>query len=605
MKRTSLFLVFLSLLATNLAAQFAFEEKAKVTMVADRTAYDPGATVRAAAVMKLDKKWHANANPPTLEYLIATELTLELPAGAAGPAVTYPAGEMMSFVFAPEPISVYEGTVFLQAEFTLPDDAQPGTLKIPAAVRYQACDDKQCVAPVSTEATLELRVGSGGQASAHPAFGDGDGGGGTGDSGPAAHVSTTSAAAPRSLIALLLTAVLGGLILNAMPCVLPVLSLKVFGMIQSAEHGRRHVVTASLATAAGILASFWALAAVAVAAKSAGAAVGWGIQFQQPGFVAFLMVVVVLFSLNLWGVFEIPLPQALSRVGGPQGDGVAGHFASGLFATLMATPCSAPFLGTAVGFALGRPASTIFLVFTAVGVGLALPYLVLAAVPGSARFLPKPGTWMVTLRGVLGFILAGSAVWLFFVLAGQVGAVGVAKVQLTVLVLALLTWLTARFAAGSLGRKVLTFATLAAATATVLVAINAKSVTGGGATASARHEWIAFDEREAERLAADGSLVFVDVTADWCLTCKTNEHLVLETDEIDQAFDRHQVVTMKADWTNRDDVITDYLGRFGRSSIPFYVLYRPGNAPHVFGELLTKQRVLDALAESTSVAAQR
>ncbi len=600
MKRTSLFLVFLSLAAANLAAQFVFEEKAKVKMVANQTAYDPGATVRAAAVMTLDKKWHANANPPTLEYLIATELTLELPAGATGPTVTYPPGEMMSFVFAPEPISVYEGTVFLHAEFTLPANAQPGDLTIPAAVRYQACDDKQCVAPVSTEATLELRIGSGGQATAHPAFGGGEGG-----DRPATHANAAAPTAPRSLIALLLTAVLGGLILNAMPCVLPVLSLKVFGMMQSAEHGRGHVVTASLATTAGILASFWALAAVAVAAKSAGAAVGWGIQFQQPGFVAFLTVVVVLFSLNLWGVFEIPLPQALSRVGGPQGDGVAGHFASGLFATLMATPCSAPFLGTAVGFALGRPASTIFLVFTAVGIGLALPYLMLAAFPGSARFLPKPGTWMVTLRGVLGFLLAGSAVWLFFVLAGQVGAVGVAMVQLTVLVLALLTWLTARFAAGSLGRKVLTCATLAAAAATVLVAINAQPVTGGGATATARHEWIAFDEHEAERLAAAGSLVFVDVTADWCLTCKTNEHLVLETDEIDQAFDRHQVVTMKADWTNRNDVITDYLGRFNRSSIPFYVLYRPGSEPHVFGELLTKQRVLDALTESSAIAARQ
>ena len=192
---------------------------------------------------------------------------------------------------------------------------------------------------------------------------------------------------------MLLLAVLGGLILNAMPCVLPVLSLKLFGMVKSAGEGRSRLVLGTLATTAGIVVSFLALALAAVVASRAGAAVGWGVQFQQPAFVAFLAVVVVLFSLNMWGLFEILLPSSLARVAGSGSrEGLAGHFVSGLFATLMATPCSAPFLGTAVGFALAQPVGVIFAVFTAVGLGLALPYLLIAALPAAVRLSTASST---------------------------------------------------------------------------------------------------------------------------------------------------------------------------------------------------------------------
>ena len=385
-----------------------------------------------------------------------------------------------------------------------------------------------------------------------------------------------------------------------MPCVLPVLSLKIFGLVKSAGEGRSAVVSGALATAAGILVSFWGLAIAAIVARSAGAAVGWGVQFQEPVFVTFLVVVVLLFTLNLWGVFEVPLPRFAQKLGGGgQSEGTAGHFASGLFATLMATPCSAPFLGTALGFALGQPAPTVFLTFTAVGIGMALPYLAVAATPRSLAILPKPGAWMAQLKGVMGFLLAGAAIWLLYVLAGQMPAERVAFLQGALLLLALFVWL--RSSAGKVGRSVATVGMLAALVTAFWISGSARAQQQALAASEETNliAWASFDRTEAERLADEGRLVFVDVTADWCFTCKVNERLVLETEETAGLFERHEVIPMKADWTNRSDAIAQFLADHGRYGIPFYLLYRPGEEPHLFSELLTK----DAVAKAVEAAA--
>ena len=366
--------------------------------------------------------------------------------------------------------------------------------------------------------------------------------------------------------------------------------------MRSAGHGRAEVVRGALATAAGILASFWTLALVAVAAHAAGSAVGWGVQFQHPGFVTFLAVVVVLFCLNLWGLFEVPLPQALARLGGtgPR-EGVAGHFFSGLFATLMATPCSAPFLGPAIGYALAQKAPTVLAVFTALGLGMALPYLLIAAAPGVARFLPRPGTWMETVRGVMGFLLAASAVWLLYVLSSQVAPETLAAIELGLLAIALFTWLHHRLTTGSLAgittarapRGLAAAGMVAAVAVTLFVAAGSRGEARPSLTASKPAgliPWVQFDRARAESLARGGQLVFVDVTADWCFTCKVNERLVLDTPEVAKVFEEHNVVPMRADWTNRDDTIGKFLAEHGRYGIPFYLLYRPGRQPHVFSE---------------------
>lgn len=576
-----------------------------------------GADASIVAQVEVADHWHTNSNTPTLDFLIPTELALELPAGAGGLAVAYPAHKMLKFPYTDEPIAVYDGRFDVKGSFKLAPDAKPGKTTVKAVLAYQACDDKQCLPPSEVEATLEVEVQAGGGAQ--------DGGAAGPAAPPAAEPAAPPAAAPIPetpapiaaqkapaaeasavpLWRILLFAVVGGLILNLMPCVLPVLSLKIFGLVKSAGQGRSHLVTGALATTFGVLFSFWILAAAAVGAGLAGAAVGWGVQFQQPGFVAFLAVVVILFSLNMWGLFEIPLPQSLARMGssGPR-QGMAGHFFSGFFATLMATPCSAPFLGTAIGFALGQPAPVVFLVFTAVGLGLALPYLVLAVFPGAARLLPKPGDWMVTFRNLMGFLLAAAAVWLFYILAGQIRTEWVAYVQLALLGLALAAYLLSRAEYGSRRRWLPVAAMVAAAALAVGLAVKAPAKAAAGSSEGKHLAWVAFDEQEAKNLAAGGRPVFVDFTADWCLTCKANERLVIDTPEVAAAFERHQVVAMKGDWTSRDDRITDFLKRYGRSAVPFYVLFRPGAEPHAFGEVLT-QATLISTVEAAAIKTAR
>lgn len=591
-------------LAAPSAAQMVRQEKADVGLLADRTAYAPGETARVAAKVTVEEGWHVNSNTPTFEYLIPTRLDLELPAGWADETVRYPEHEMQTFAFADQPLAVYDGQFVLLAEIKVPADARNGAVPVRAALRYQACNDSQCLPPVTTDTTVSLTVGPGGTPIASELFqstaaappgapGDDPAGSGTGAPG-------------GGLAGMLFLALVGGLILNAMPCVLPVLSLKVFGMVRSAGQGRSEVVRGATATALGILVSFWALALAAIAAKSAGAAVGWGVQFQRPGFVAFLAVVVVLFCLNLWGLFEIPLPQRLARLGGsgPR-EGMAGHFVSGLFATLMATPCSAPFLGTAVGFALAQEAPAILAIFTAVGLGMALPYLLLVVAPGTARLLPRPGAWMDTLKGVMGFLLAAAAVWLFYVLSGQVSPERVAAVQIGLLALSLFLWLRHRhlFTGGRI-RWIAEAGVVAAVALTVgIAAVGAPAAPLAAEASPGLIAWETWERGRAESLASQGKLVFVDVTADWCFTCKVNERMVLETPEVSGAFAEHGVVPMKADWTNRNDEIGEFLAEHGRYGIPFYLLYQPGQKPKVFAELLTKDGLIQAV--ETAAVAQR
>jgi thiol:disulfide interchange protein len=592
------------ILSSTIYAQPPRPEKASVQLAVDRTAYESGSTARVAALVSIEHGWHVNSHQPTFDYLIPTVLDMKVPSGWPEETVQYPKDEMQAFAFADQPLAVYDGDIVILSEVKIPPGTPQGTVSLTASLRYQACNDSQCLPPVTTTAEVQLTIGPGGQPVEHAAFtaGPGDapkpstGTGGTGTGG-------TGAGLPWMLA----LALLGGLILNAMPCVLPVLSLKVFGLVRSAGHGRSEVVRGALSTSAGILVSFWALALAAVAARSAGAAVGWGVQFQRPGFVAFLAVVVVLFCLNLWGLFEISLPERMARVGatGPR-EGAAGHFVSGLFATLMATPCSAPFLGTAIGFALAQETPVILAIFTAVGIGMSLPYLLLAAAPGTARFLPRPGAWMETVRGIMGFLLAAAAVWLFYVLSSQMSPERVAAVQLGLLGLALFTWLRHRGFTGASLRNAAGVGMAAAVAVTLALAVWSGGETPAQATETAEGliRWEPFDRGKAEQLATGGQLVFVDVTADWCFTCKVNERLVLNTPEVAGTFQEHGVVPMKADWTNRDDTIGQFLAEHGRYGIPFYVLYRPGQEPHVFSELLTKESVLAAVkaAKAGSVA---
>ncbi|MEM7223108.1 MAG: protein-disulfide reductase DsbD domain-containing protein [Pseudomonadota bacterium] len=394
----------------------------------------------------------------------------------------------------------------------------------------------------------------------------------------------------NSLLAILGLAVLGGLILNLMPCVLPVLSIKLLSVVSKAGQEKSAVRAGFLASAAGILASFLVLAGVLIALKASGMAVGWGIQFQQPLFLAGMALVVSLFAFNLLGLFEIHLPGFLGEAAGKERGGLGGHFATGAFATLLATPCSAPFLGTAVGFALARGPFEIVLIFLALGVGLALPYLLVAAAPGLATRLPKPGAWMVWLRRVLGLALVATALWLLWVLANQVG---------TTAALGAGALLLAIGAVLAFGKRL---ASPAVAAMVAVLAVASLAVPAGFARAPIASEeaaWLPLDQAEIGRLVAEGKTVFVDVTADWCLTCKANKALVLDTRDVSERLDGPDVVRMRGDWTSPDPAITAYLTSFGRYGIPFNAVYGPG-APDgaTLPELLTRERVLKALDQA-------
>ncbi len=404
---------------------------------------------------------------------------------------------------------------------------------------------------------------------------------------------------------ILALAVLGGLILNLMPCVLPVLSLKLLGVVSHGGQERARVRLSFLTSAAGILVSFLVLAGVALALKATGVAVGWGMQFQQPAFLVAMTLVVTLFACNLWGFFEIRLPRRLTDALAARGHGhdLPGYFLTGAFATLLATPCSAPFLGTALGFALARGPAEILSIFTALGLGLALPYLAVAAAPGLATRLPRPGRWMVVLRRVLGFALAGTGVWLVSVLAGQVPETAAYAVGALMVAVVLVLWFGARLGDGPRRAGMAATAVLAA------LAFVAPARLAGEEAAPVVVEkgvWRPFERAAIGELVRAGKVVFVDVTADWCITCQVNKSLVLERGEVAKRLAGDGVVAMRADWTRPSDEISVYLASFGRYGIPFNAVYGPGAPAGIaLPELLTNEAVLGALERAAGEGERR
>jgi suppressor for copper-sensitivity B len=405
--------------------------------------------------------------------------------------------------------------------------------------------------------------------------------------------------AVEELLAILGLALAGGLILNLMPCVLPVLSIKLMGVVTKGGLNRHEVRLGFLASAAGILFAFMVLATATIAARAAGLAVGWGMQFQHPLFLVALSLFCVLFAANLWDLFEIRLPPAIAnRIGGPhRGHGVTSDFLGGMFATVFATPCSAPFLGTAIAFALTRGPIEILAVFAALGTGLALPYLLVTLMPGLANRLPRPGPWMIVLRRVFGFALVATAIWLITVLAAQVATIAALSVGACLGVLMLVLWAQRRLPRLT-HALALVFASALSALAFVLPGLLQSTGNISGAVAT-EGLWRAFDVAEIKTFVAEGRVVFVDVTADWCLSCQVNKKLVLDRAPVATRFANENVVAMKADWTRPSDEIAAYLASFRRYGIPLSVVYGP-HAPDgiPLPEILTTATVLDALRKA-------
>lgn len=482
-----------------------------------------------------------------------------------------------------------------------------------SATRLETGDDR-------LRGLIEVRTPDGGRRSVEVdvPIGDGAGDGMAGGPTLATHPTGGAPAAPvvaaeapgvAHWLRILLLALLGGVILNGMPCVLPVLAIKVVAIADMAHREAHEVRLHGLAYTGGILASMGLLAGLVVGLRAAGHAVGWGFQFQEPLFVAGISALVVAFALNLFGVYEIELGQGRLASVGQDATGLRRSVFEGLLAVVLATPCTAPFLGTAVGFAFASPAVGIAAIFLAIGLGLALPFLLVSFFPRLARFVPRSGPWMLKLRGALGFSLLATVVWLLWVLGRSGGTAAVIGMTANLLLLAFLLWVYGQLQTS--GRAWLSRAGGVAILAVAAAGLNWIDLDRAVASDAIVHDeasgWQPYSEEAVAAALATGRPAFVDFTADWCITCQVNERTVLARPRVLEAFQRADVALFVADWTRRDEGIRRKLAEFGRAGVPLYLVYAPEDPsrPRVLSELLSQAEVIAAIEAPRATATAR
>ncbi len=568
----------------------------------------------------IPEKWHVNANEVTDEFLKPSSIVVKAEGIEFGDVVW------------PKPIKEYNEALELEiltfrGEFKIEIPVKSvadkyDSLGTEATFHYQACDNSICLAPASKTISLSKNAAGAKSSNVNSSAKKNDSetevAASTGDnentdmgavSDAGANEKLEASAASAGIIALLFFAFLGGIILNLMPCVLPVLSLKLFSLIKQAGESRGRLLALGGATTAGILASFWALAAVVAAVKAGGGFAGWGMQFQSAGFIAFMVVILTAFAMSFFGVFEVWLPWGATTKMDEAGHkaGFAGAFFTGALLVLLSTPCSAPFLGTAMGFAFAQTTPVLFLFFTAAGLGLALPYMLVSASPKVLKVFPKPGPWMAKLQKVMGVLLLATVAWLLWIVNEQAGLSGV--------------WLMVAMATGSSG-----FSTAIGKYAPPGVSFKREVFAIGGSAAILVAAWIVsigpqyeqaasekFNTRMQEQMTADGwyryspalieefakanRTVFIDATADWCLTCKTNEAAVLNRDEFRRAMDSLNVALVKADWTRETPEVNALLKSMHKSGVPAYAIYPVGDVSRqiVLPELLTTSAIVEKI----------
>jgi len=389
-------------------------------------------------------------------------------------------------------------------------------------------------------------------------------------------------------------AFLGGLVLNLMPCVFPVLAMKVVGLAGAARgRARKHAA----AYTAGVLVAFAVVGAALLAARAAGTAAGWGFQFQSPAFVTAMAWLLFGVGLNLSGVFEIGAGMVGAGQGLTRHSGQLGSFFTGLLAVVVATPCTAPFMGVAIAAGLAAPPAVTMLVFLAMGLGMALPYVLLAVIPGIGRSAPKPGRWMEILRQALAFPMYAASAWLVWVISQQAGPAGVLGTAAGLVLLGFAAWVlgATQQAAGRSRRIGQSFAAAAVLAALAVLSGIATAPAVSAVSVAGKAGVEAFSAERLAALRAEGRPVFVNMTAAWCVTCLVNERVAISTDAVQRAFTDRQVAYLKGDWTRQDPAITHYLRENGRDGVPLYVYYPPRGQPDVLPQILTENTLLGAL----------
>ncbi len=544
-----------------------------------------------AAIPAPNPNWKTTAN--------ITDKTLRLQfAPVTPPAILpteisfYPDLEELILNAAPQKLSAANGVFTLEIPLATPVNTDAAAIT-GVVVANAAFGDKSAAATMVIDAPL-TRTGAA-AATAQPA--------------PNTTTTPLAATAPQSstgtttltLLSALFSAFLGGLILNLMPCVFPVLGIKVMGFLQHAQASTSLLRAQGWSFLAGVLVSFWILAGILVAVSATGSALGWGFQLQSPLFVLFLAALFVLLALNLAGVFEIGLGLQ-SAAGSVNVDASSGKkrkiltaaFVSGVLATIVATPCTAPFMGAALGFTIGAPAYVVFMVLTAVAIGMALPVVMLSWFPQWLKALPRPGVWMENLKQAMAFPLLATVAWLVWVLGSQLDNNAVLATLMGLVLLAVAAWCFGKLQARKPWLAIIVAAVFAAAGAYIAWPNAVENKTENTAKTA---DWEPYNKARIDTLIASGSPVFIDFTATWCISCQVNKKIALNTAEVDAAFQKNKVVRIKADWTKRDPEITAALASFGRNGVPLYVYYPKGanSKPVILPEVLTPSIVLDAL----------
>ncbi|MDC3249998.1 thioredoxin family protein [bacterium] len=520
-------------------------------------------------VIQIPKGWHLTSNNPEDELLIALTSSLKGAEFEFGDPV-YPAAIQ---TYMPE--LEINGSWFedsLVIKFPVSKSTAKTWSDLEFSMYFQACTDKMCLPPREETQGYKQEVKS---------------------------IEPVQSDSKKSMILMLFFAFLGGVILNFMPCVLPVLGLKVFSLINQSNESPRRLFFLGVNFVFGVLASFLTLASVIIIMQKAGHLAGWGFQFTQPLFVITIIVLVILFALNLFGLFEVSLSsEALTGMdGASKKEGYLGAFFNGAFMTLMSTPCSAPFLGPAMGYGLSQPPSILILFFLTAGMGLALPFFLMTSFPKLIKFLPKPGPWMLVLKDVMAFLLLLTASWLLYVLSNQVGSSTTFKFVSWLVILSMSVSIWGRLTHGK--NRFSFFKILMIVVFLIGLCWSfAKGIYQEMGTKSSSSPNKEFSLSQVDALNKEGKWVFVDFTADWCISCKVNEKTALAPQAVQEYFGRNSPTFLVADYTHGNLDIDKELKRNQRGGIPVYILYSPNrDQDYVFPELITEQMVLDVFKE--------
>ena len=601
---------------TAVYAQVSETDLVSIQLIPRSVKANAGSQVRATLTAAIKSPWHINSRKPNEDFLIPSVVTAKAK-GIKLASVKYPEAHVLDLSFSEQPVSVYEKKANFELTFAVGNTASAGKQNVQVTLNYQACDDKTCMPPTSVSTTFVVDVAAAppekksGESSLTPENkSEHDSSDVTTLSGDTPKpeiqkiqppvVSNMAGATPSIALALVF-AFIGGLILNLMPCVLPVLSLKIMGIVQQAGEAASEKLKHGVLFTLGVLISFWLLAGLLLLLRAGGEQLGWGFQLQSPSFVTILSIFLFLFGLSMFGVFEIGTSLMSVGQGTSNKSAYMGSFTSGILATVVATPCTAPFMGSALGFALSQPAFVSLLVFTFLGLGMAAPYLLLTASPKLLKFIPKPGVWMESMKQFMGFLLMATVLWLLWVLSLRTGAEGVLILLAALLIAGVGGWIFGRW--GNIAKEqptrriaqALALISVAGAIFFSLTNIKAQTPETASNHKQGKIEWQKFSPELVDRLRAEGKPVFIDFTAAWCLSCQVNERVAFGSEEVQNAFLQKKIAAVKADWTNKDAIIAEALGKFGRNSVPLYVLYAPKKDAILLPEIITPGTVLGAL----------